>query len=128
VAWEPQLAPDGRGDQTAPLGAIRAWLFQAGGRYCISLKMHYPAGWDVAWIGRLSYSAVHGCPRLSTAAQRAKVAMMMVHAAKLAISYWYNYHQRGTHIRNTAGIGPVTIGKIENKGRQNRRINIAFAE
>jgi misacylated tRNA(Ala) deacylase len=34
----------------------------------------------------------------------------------------------GTHIRNTAEIGPVTIGKIENKGRQNRRVNIAFAE
>ncbi len=34
----------------------------------------------------------------------------------------------GTHIRNTAEIGPVMIGKIENKGRQNRRINIAFAE
>jgi misacylated tRNA(Ala) deacylase len=34
----------------------------------------------------------------------------------------------GTHIRNTAEIGRVRIGKIENKGRQNRRINIAFAE
>jgi misacylated tRNA(Ala) deacylase len=34
----------------------------------------------------------------------------------------------GTHIRNTAEIGPVALGKIENKGRQNRRINIAFAE
>jgi misacylated tRNA(Ala) deacylase len=34
----------------------------------------------------------------------------------------------GTHLRNTAEIGPVAIGKIENKGRQNRRINIAFAE
>ena len=33
-----------------------------------------------------------------------------------------------THIRDTAEIGPVTIGKIENKGRQNRRINIVFAE
>jgi misacylated tRNA(Ala) deacylase len=33
----------------------------------------------------------------------------------------------GTHIRNTAEIGPVTIAKIENKGRQNRRIVIAFA-
>jgi misacylated tRNA(Ala) deacylase len=33
----------------------------------------------------------------------------------------------GTHIRNTAEIGPVVIGKIENKGRQNRRINLAFA-
>jgi misacylated tRNA(Ala) deacylase len=33
----------------------------------------------------------------------------------------------GTHVRNTAEIGPVVIGKIENKGRQNRRINIAFA-
>jgi misacylated tRNA(Ala) deacylase len=34
----------------------------------------------------------------------------------------------GTHVRNTAEIGPVAITKIENKGRQNRRINIAFAE
>jgi len=34
----------------------------------------------------------------------------------------------GTHIRNTAEIGPVAITKIENKGRQNRRINIAFTE
>jgi len=34
----------------------------------------------------------------------------------------------GTHVRNTAEIGSVVIGKIENKGRQNRRINIAFAE
>jgi misacylated tRNA(Ala) deacylase len=33
----------------------------------------------------------------------------------------------GTHIRNTAEIGPVTVAKIENKGRQNRRIVIAFA-
>ena len=33
----------------------------------------------------------------------------------------------GTHIRNTVEIGPVAIGKIENKGRQNRRINIVFA-
>jgi misacylated tRNA(Ala) deacylase len=33
----------------------------------------------------------------------------------------------GTHIRNTAEIGPVTIAKIENKGRQNRRIIVAFA-
>jgi misacylated tRNA(Ala) deacylase len=30
-------------------------------------------------------------------------------------------------IRNTAEIGPVTIAKIENKGRQNRRIIVAFA-
>jgi misacylated tRNA(Ala) deacylase len=34
----------------------------------------------------------------------------------------------GTHIRNTAEIGPVTIAKIENKGRQNRRIVVTFAE
>ena len=30
-------------------------------------------------------------------------------------------------IRNTAEIGPVTIAKIENKGRQNRRIVVTFA-
>jgi misacylated tRNA(Ala) deacylase len=33
----------------------------------------------------------------------------------------------GTHVRNTAEIGPVEIGKIENKGRQNRRVNVALA-
>jgi misacylated tRNA(Ala) deacylase len=34
----------------------------------------------------------------------------------------------GTHVKNTAEIGRVEITKIENKGRQNRRINVAFAE
>jgi misacylated tRNA(Ala) deacylase len=34
----------------------------------------------------------------------------------------------GTHVRRTGEIGPVKITKIENKGRQNRRINIAFAD
>jgi misacylated tRNA(Ala) deacylase len=34
----------------------------------------------------------------------------------------------GTHVRNTAEIGPVTVTKIENKGRQNRRVILAFAE
>jgi misacylated tRNA(Ala) deacylase len=34
----------------------------------------------------------------------------------------------GTHVRNTAEIGGVRILKIENKGRQNRRIALAFAE
>ena len=34
----------------------------------------------------------------------------------------------GTHVRRTGEIGPVQVGKIESKGRQNRRISIAFAE
>ena len=34
----------------------------------------------------------------------------------------------GTHVRNTAEIGPVMVTKIENKGRQNRRVILAFAE
>jgi misacylated tRNA(Ala) deacylase len=34
----------------------------------------------------------------------------------------------GTHIRNTSGIGPVAVTKIENKGKQNRRVILAFAE
>lgn len=34
----------------------------------------------------------------------------------------------GTHVRRTGEIGKVAVTKIENKGRQNRRINIAFAE
>ena len=34
----------------------------------------------------------------------------------------------GTHVRNTAEIGPLVLGKIENKGKQNRRVNLLFAE
>lgn len=34
----------------------------------------------------------------------------------------------GTHVKTTGEIGPVRIGKIENKGKQNRRINILFDE
>jgi misacylated tRNA(Ala) deacylase len=34
----------------------------------------------------------------------------------------------GTHIRNTAEIGAVAVTKIENKGKQNRRVILAFAE
>jgi misacylated tRNA(Ala) deacylase len=34
----------------------------------------------------------------------------------------------GTHIRNTSEIGPVAVTKIENKGKQNRRVMLAFAE
>ena len=30
----------------------------------------------------------------------------------------------GTHVRSTREIGQITIGKIENKGRMNRRVNI----
>ncbi len=34
----------------------------------------------------------------------------------------------GTHVRRTGEIGRVQVTKIENKGRQNRRVNIAFAD
>lgn len=34
----------------------------------------------------------------------------------------------GTHVRSTGEIGAIRVGKIENKGRQNRRVNIAFEE
>jgi misacylated tRNA(Ala) deacylase len=33
----------------------------------------------------------------------------------------------GTHVKNTAEIGNLAVTKIENKGRQNRRVNISFA-
>ena len=32
----------------------------------------------------------------------------------------------GTHVRSTAEIGPIAVGKIENKGKQNRRIRLVF--
>lgn len=34
----------------------------------------------------------------------------------------------GTHVRSTAEIGGLVIGKIQNKGRQNRRVRIHLAE
>ena len=34
----------------------------------------------------------------------------------------------GTHVRRTGEIGPIRVGKIENKGRQNRRINLLLGE
>jgi misacylated tRNA(Ala) deacylase len=34
----------------------------------------------------------------------------------------------GTHVRNTSEIGSLALGKIENKGKQNRRVNLLFAE
>lgn len=33
----------------------------------------------------------------------------------------------GTHVQSTAEIGPLVIAKIENKGKQNRRVRIRFA-
>jgi misacylated tRNA(Ala) deacylase len=33
----------------------------------------------------------------------------------------------GTHVKNTAEIGRIEIGKIENKGKQNRRVNLQLA-
>lgn len=34
----------------------------------------------------------------------------------------------GTHVRRTGEIGKVAIGKIENKGKQNRRVSISLVE
>jgi misacylated tRNA(Ala) deacylase len=33
----------------------------------------------------------------------------------------------GTHVHATGEIGPVRVAKIENKGKINRRIRLAFA-
>jgi misacylated tRNA(Ala) deacylase len=32
----------------------------------------------------------------------------------------------GTHLASTAAIGPVTVARIENKGKINRRIRVVF--
>ena len=34
----------------------------------------------------------------------------------------------GTHVRSTGEIGLLAVTKIEKKGRQNRRIRLAFAD
>jgi misacylated tRNA(Ala) deacylase len=33
----------------------------------------------------------------------------------------------GTHVRSTGEIGALAVAKIENKGKQNRRIRVVFA-
>ena len=33
----------------------------------------------------------------------------------------------GTHVRATGEIGPLRLGKIEKKGRENRRVTLLFA-
>ena len=34
----------------------------------------------------------------------------------------------GTHVKATGEIGRVHVGKIENKGKHNRRVNVLFGE
>lgn len=34
----------------------------------------------------------------------------------------------GTHVRNTSEIGQLALGKIEKKGKQNRRVSLVFAD
>lgn len=34
----------------------------------------------------------------------------------------------GTHVKSTGEIGPIRVGKIENKGKHNRRVNLHFVE
>ena len=34
----------------------------------------------------------------------------------------------GTHVRNTSEIGKLALGKIEKKGKQNRRVSLLFAD
>jgi misacylated tRNA(Ala) deacylase len=34
----------------------------------------------------------------------------------------------GTHVRSTGEIGALTVGKVENKGRQNRRISLTLSD
>lgn len=34
----------------------------------------------------------------------------------------------GTHVKATGEIGPIRVGKIENKGKYNRRVNLHFVE
>jgi misacylated tRNA(Ala) deacylase len=34
----------------------------------------------------------------------------------------------GTHVRSTGEIGAVQVGKLENKGRQNRRMSLTLVD
>ena len=56
------------------------------------------------------------------------MGLMMEHSLSDTVSHCYTAMKRGTHIRSTGEIGPVAVTKIENKGKQNRRVVLALAE
>ena len=52
--------------------------------------------------------------------------VVSVNEAGIRLDRTVFYPTGGTHIRSTGEIGAVTVAKIENKGRQNRRVVIRF--
>lgn len=83
------------------------------------------AGHDVTseWIDDAAFDARADLVRtLAVAPPRGTGRVRLVRVADVDVQAC-----GGTHVANTREIGPITVTKIENKGRQNRRVTLAFA-
>ncbi|HVF65823.1 MAG TPA: alanyl-tRNA editing protein [Casimicrobiaceae bacterium] len=83
------------------------------------------AGHDVSaeWIDDEAFAAREDLVRtLAVAPPRGTGRVRLVRVADIDLQAC-----GGTHVANTREIGAVVVRKIENKGRQNRRVEIGFA-
>jgi misacylated tRNA(Ala) deacylase len=83
------------------------------------------AGHDVSaeWIDDASFAAREDLVRtLAVAPPRGTGRVRLVRVGGIDLQAC-----GGTHVANTREIGPIAVTKIENKGRQNRRVTLAFA-
>jgi misacylated tRNA(Ala) deacylase len=99
----------------------------AAGRDEIAVKVNalIEAGHEVAsqWIDDDAFAARDDLVRtLAVAPPRGTGRVRLVRVADVDLQAC-----GGTHVGNTREIGPIVVPKIENKGKQNRRVTIAFA-
>ena len=83
------------------------------------------AGHEVAsqWIDDDAFAAREDLVRtLAVAPPRGSGRVRLVRVADVDLQAC-----GGTHVANTREIGPIVVPKVENKGRQNRRVLIAFS-
>ena len=84
------------------------------------------AGLEVAsqWIDDEAFAAREDLVRtLAVAPPRGTGRVRLVRVADVDLQAC-----GGTHVANTREIGPIVVSKVENKGKQNRRVIIGFGE
>jgi misacylated tRNA(Ala) deacylase len=99
----------------------------AGDKESIAAKVNalIDAGHEVAveWIDEEAFAAREELVRtLAVAPPRGSGRVRLVRVADVDLQAC-----GGTHVANTREIGAIVVAKIEKKGRQNRRVEIAFA-
>jgi len=99
----------------------------AGDREAIAERVNalIGAGHEVAseWIDDEAFAAREDLVRtLAVAPPRGSGRVRLVRVAGVDLQAC-----GGTHVANTREIGAIAVAKIENKGRQNRRVTLAFA-